>query len=285
VAVPPTGDCLPLVLARVGAGLKIGFPSRNSSHQRHSCVPALAARLRHAHSLAPAAPEPGRPRALRPHPARASPASAPARAAHICAAAWSRMRCLPLGAARARAPAHGRASPAGLRPVQLPRAPPKPRALLRPPEPPSARYRAALAPALAPPARRAPASASRPVRAEPQPPARPHNSATGRSRMRACAAPSQAAATRCACSRAAPAPPAARAEPLPHLPSPWARPAACLGRRRRERGGGDKDGAERGATGGERKRRGAREKKQRRRRNRIPPRTYAHFLKTTGTYL
>jgi hypothetical protein len=57
---------------------------------------------------------------VRPHPARASPASASARAAHICAAAWSRVRCLPLGAARARAPAHGRASPADLRQVQRP---------------------------------------------------------------------------------------------------------------------------------------------------------------------
>jgi hypothetical protein len=38
VVVPQTGDRLLPVLARVGAGLKIGFSSLNSSRQRHSCA-------------------------------------------------------------------------------------------------------------------------------------------------------------------------------------------------------------------------------------------------------
>jgi hypothetical protein len=38
VAMPQTGDRLLPMLARVGAGLKIGFPSLNSSRQRHSCA-------------------------------------------------------------------------------------------------------------------------------------------------------------------------------------------------------------------------------------------------------
>jgi hypothetical protein len=46
MAVPQTGDRLLPVLARVSAGLKIGFPSLNNSRHRHSCIGPSRVHLR-----------------------------------------------------------------------------------------------------------------------------------------------------------------------------------------------------------------------------------------------